>query len=107
MTYIALSLLFAGALAIVCEQGSVPNPIQDCIQPRYIEGCHAYKSENACKECEYRYTLNKQTGLCEMNAELAGECCASRAADGACFKCQTGLYMINGKCEESNILGCL
>ena len=101
-----LALLFLGVFSLTCEQGFVPNALSICIEPRYIEGCHQYKSETACKVCDYRYVLQPD-GLCEFDKDSTEECCASRAGDGSCNKCKTGLYMVDGKCQESNILGCL
>ena len=72
-----------------------------------MEGCHTYKNEFSCQQCDYRYVLNKDSGLCEMNAQTTEDCCATRGADNSCLKCKSGLYMVNGKCQESNILGCL
>jgi len=107
ITIVALSLMILGAFALTCEQGSVPNSLSICISPRYMEGCHSYKNEFSCQQCDYRYVLNKETGLCEMNAQTTEDCCAVRGADNSCMRCKAGLYMINGKCQESNILGCL
>lgn len=69
MALVTLSFLIIGTFALTCEQGYVPNSLSICIQPRYIEGCHSYKNENACKVCDYRYVLNKETGLCELDAQ--------------------------------------
>lgn len=106
MALVALTLLVAGALSLNCEQGNVANSLSICIQPHYIEGCERYKSEGACQVCSYRYAL-QANGYCELDTETTQECCATRAGDGSCMKCRVGLYMISGKCQESNILGCL
>ena len=109
MTFVALSLLLCGALALNCAQGAVTNAQSECMSPKYIEGCFSYKDENHCHQCDFRYTL-KETGLCEYRAPIEGvqeECCATRTGDGSCVKCKAGLFMIDGKCTESNILGCL
>lgn len=105
-TFLLISMLLFGALSLTCEQGFIPNPLNICIQPRYIEGCHTYLNENSCKICDFRYQL-QSNGLCEVDIESTEECCLSRAVDGSCSKCQTGLYLIDGKCQESNLIGCL
>lgn len=46
-------------------------------------------------------------GLCDLDAQTTQDCCKVRVSNGGCSVCQTGLYLINGKCQESNILGCL
>lgn len=106
MTFVALSLLLVGAFSLNCEQGSVANSLSICIEPRFMEGCHQYKTETSCKVCDFRYVL-KSNGLCELDVDSTEECCANRAADGSCLKCKSGLYLVNGKCQESNIIGCL
>lgn len=102
-----LSLVLVSLTAcLICEQGSVANTQSVCISPRYIEGCNEYASENRCKVCNYRYSL-LSNGLCDLDAQTTQDCCKVKAANGACSVCQTGLYLVNGKCQESNILGCL
>ena len=73
---------------------------------RRRRGRRVYKTETTCKVCDFRYVL-QSNGLCEFDKDSTEECCLSRAGDGSCIKCQIGLYMVNGKCQESNILGCL
>jgi hypothetical protein len=106
MFLILSALLLVLAMSLTCEQGSVANPLSICISPRYIEGCNQYLTETQCKTCSYRYVL-QSNGLCELDKETTEDCCVSRASDNSCIKCQTGLYLISGKCQESNILGCL
>lgn len=106
LTLLTLALLIVGVLTLTCEQGYVANSLNICIEPRYIEGCNQYKTETSCKTCDYRYLL-KPNGLCELDKDTTEDCCSSRAGDGSCLKCKTGLFLINGKCQESNILGCL
>lgn len=97
ITFVTLALLVAAALSLNCQQGFVANSLSICIEPRYIEGCNEYKTEKSCKTCDYRYVL-KPNGLCELDKETTEDCCSTRAGDGSCLKCKSGLYLINGKC---------
>lgn len=100
----ALLLILGNSIA--CEQGSVPNSQGVCITPHYIEGCHQYLNEFQCQTCNYRYEL-LNNGLCSLNNSPNEDCCRVRGSNGVCITCQTGLYLIEKKCQESNILGCL
>jgi hypothetical protein len=106
MKWFIIATVLILSQSLICQQGSVSNPQSICISPRYIEGCNQYLSESACKVCNYRYVL-LSSGLCELDKDTTEDCCKQRASDGKCISCQTGLYLINGKCQESNIIGCL
>lgn len=106
MKWLIIASVLVLSQCLSCEQGSVPNPQSICITPRYIEGCNQYLTESQCKTCNYRYAL-QPSGLCELDKDTTEDCCVQRAADSSCLTCRTGLYLINGKCQESNILGCL
>lgn len=97
-TIVLCSVLLILANSLACEQGSVANPQNICIKPRYIEGCSQYLTETSCKVCNYRYVL-RGNGLCEIDTQTTEDCCALRASDNSCAKCQTGLYLISGKCQ--------
>lgn len=106
MKFVMVACLIVLSQCLSCEQGSVPNPQSICISPRYIEGCAQYLSESQCKTCSFRYTL-ESNGLCYLDKDSTADCCVQRAADHSCLICETGLFLVNGKCRESNILGCL
>lgn len=103
---LCLTAVLCCGLGLSCQQGFVPNSLSICIQPRFIEGCHQYLSETHCKVCGYRYQL-LPNGLCQFDKDTTEECCSQRAADNSCLKCKSGLFLIDGRCTESPILGCL
>ena len=95
---VIIAALFVLATPLACEQGSIANPLSICISPNYIEGCNQYLTENTCKTCNYRYAL-QPNGICELDKDTTEDCCSLRASDNSCIKCQTGLYLISGKCQ--------
>ena len=63
MKWLIIASILVLSQCLTCQQGSVANPQNICIAPRYIEGCSKYLSETECKVCNYRYTL-MPNGLC-------------------------------------------
>lgn len=46
--------------AIPCGQGRLPNHMNFCIYPQYIQGCVRYETEIKCLECEQGTSIPKK-----------------------------------------------
>ena len=59
----------------------------------------------ACSECEFNYQL--KDGKCNYNEKDKRECCVSFNQNGECSKCQTGMFLNSGACDQAFLAGCI
>jgi hypothetical protein len=76
-----------------------------CGEVEFIEGCINYIGRTQCGGCEFNYQLNG--GICDYLEQDKAKCCIGYGANGECNQCEKGLFLKDGGCLQSNLVGCI
>ena len=89
-----------------CPDNFYLDPVSKMCLKNFKENCKAANAGDdtfGCNDCETGYYLNPETRLCEKGYLPH---CATYTDSTTCTTCETGSYLLNGRCYKNFNLGC-